>query len=124
MESQHQKWVNLCFLAGAVLLGYVLFSFGQWLTGAYDLEARVRNIDEIVRILAIIAGGILFLVLYRNQKTNNFMGEVVLELSRVTWPTQRETTSATFVVIIMVLISGMILGLLDYVWTKLIQWIV
>ncbi|OGD43298.1 preprotein translocase subunit SecE [Candidatus Azambacteria bacterium RIFOXYD1_FULL_42_11] len=63
----------------------------------------------------------MFLALLRNQKANKFMNEVMVELSRVTWPTQKETSSATFIVIIMVLISGLILGLLDYVWTKLLQ---
>ncbi len=124
MESQHQKWVNLSYLALAALLAYIVYTFGFWVAGTYDLEARVRNIDWIVRFLSIGMGALLFFVLLRNPKSNSFMGEVVLELSRVTWPTQKETTSATFVVIIMVLISGAVLGFLDYVWTKMIQWIV
>jgi len=49
---------------------------------------------------------------------------VVLELLRVTWPTQKETSHATFLTIVMVLVAGLILGFLDYFWTKLIQWIV
>jgi len=124
MDSQHQKWVNLSYLAIAALLAYITYTFGFWVTGTYDLEARVRNIDWIVRLLSIGAGALLFFLLLRNTKSNTFMGEVVLELSRVTWPTQKETTSATFIVIIMVLICGAVLGFLDYLWTKLIQWIV
>ena len=124
MESQHQKWVNISYLAVAALLGYVVFSFGLKLAGVYDLETRVRSIDLVIRIASIVVGGLAFLLLFRNEKANTFMNEVVLELSRVTWPTQKETTNATIITIVMVLISGMVLGLLDYVWTKLLQWIV
>ena len=67
---------------------------------------------------------ILFFILYRNEKTNQFMTEVVVELSRVTWPAQKETSWATFLVIVMVLISGMVLGFFDYLWTVLIKQII
>ncbi|MEO5971635.1 MAG: preprotein translocase subunit SecE [Bdellovibrionia bacterium] len=123
MESEHQKWVNLSFLAVAILFGYIIFSTAGKIVGAYDLEARVRNIDLILRSISAIAGGILFLVLYKNEQANQFMNEVLVELSRVAWPTQKDTRSATVVVIIMVLISGMVLGLLDYCWVQLLKWI-
>jgi len=123
MESQYQKWVNLSYLALAALVAYVIFAFGVKLAGSYDLEARVRNIDLILQGVSIGIGAILFFVLFRSEQTNQFMNEVMVELSRVTWPTQKETTSATFVVIVMVVVSGMILGFLDYFWTSLLKWI-
>lgn len=123
MESQHQKWVNLSYLAVAVLVGYIFFALSFKLIGTYDIEARVRNIELIVRVLSIVIGAILFLVLYRNDRANQFMNEVVVELGRVTWPASRETASATGIVIVMVLISGLLLGFLDYVWTALLKWV-
>jgi preprotein translocase subunit SecE len=123
MESQHQKWVNLSYLAIAILFGYLVFSFSGKIVGAYDLEARIRNIDLILRGVAILAGALLFIGLYRNDRTNQFMNEVVVELSRVTWPTQKDTSSATMIVIVMVLISGMVLGFLDYCWIQLLKWV-
>ena len=116
MESQHQKWVNLSYLALAAVVGYIIFALSAKMIGAYDLESRVRNIDLIVRIGSVAISALLFFLLYRNDQTNQFMNEVMVELSRVTWPTQKETMSATFVVVIMVVISGVILGLLDQLW--------
>ena len=121
MESQYQKWVNLSYLAVAALLGFLVLTLANKVVGTYDLETRVRNVELIVQIGSVVLGGILFFILYNNDRANQFMNEVVLELSRVTWPTQKETSSATFVVIIMVLISGMVLGLLDYTWTSLMK---
>ena len=123
MESQFQKWVNLSYLAAAILLAYVVFTFGHSLASIYDLEARVHNIELVVRGVSAVFGGLLFLILWRNHDANQFMNEVITELSRVTWPTQKETSSATFIVLIMVLISGVILGFLDYCWTMLVKWL-
>jgi preprotein translocase SecE subunit len=121
MESQFQKWVNLSYLAVAALLAYLVLTLASKVVGTYDLETRIRNVELVVQIGSVVLGGILFFILYRNETANQFMNEVMLELSRVTWPTQKATTSATFVVIIMVLISGMVLGFLDYCWTSLMK---
>lgn len=121
MESQYQKWVNLSYLAVAALLGYLVLTLTNKIVGTYDLETRVRNIELVVQVGSVVCAGILFFILYRNDKANQFMNEVMLELSRVTWPAPKETHSATFVVIIMVLISGLALGLMDYVWTSLMK---
>lgn len=123
MESQYQKWVNLSYLALAVLFGYIVFSVAGKVVGAYDLEARVRNIELILRGVSVGLGAILFLVLYRNEQANQFTNEVMAELARVTWPSQKDTSSATLIVIVMVIVSGMVLGLLDFLWIRLLEWV-
>jgi len=123
MESQNQKWVTGSFIAFSTLIAYLLFAALFKLSGVYDFETKVKNLDLVVRLISIGSGVLLFLGLYRSDTANQFMHEVVTELSRVTWPTAKETYSATFVVIVMVLISGLILGLLDKFWTLAIQWI-
>jgi preprotein translocase SecE subunit len=123
MESQFQKWVNLSYLAVAALLGYLIFALSAKIVGTYDLEARVHNIGLIIQIASAVIAGIAFYVLYQNDNANQFMNEVMLELSRVTWPTTKETTSATIVVCIMVLFSGMVLGVFDYFFVSALKWI-
>jgi preprotein translocase subunit SecE len=123
MESQHQKWVNLSYIACAFLLAYVVFTGGLSLSAQFDWETKLRSIDLYLRIISIVAGGLLFVGLYTNQRANTFMNEVVSELARVTWPTQKETTSGTIVVIVMVILSGAFLGFLDYLWTVVLQWV-
>jgi preprotein translocase subunit SecE len=123
MENQYQKWVNLSYLVLAVLVGYIVFSLSITISATLDLETKVRNIDLVIRGLSVLIGGVLFLFLNRHQATNQFMNEVVVELSRVTWPTQKETSSATFVVMIMVLISGVFLWIIDSVWVAVLKYI-
>jgi preprotein translocase subunit SecE len=123
MENQHQKWVNLSYLALAAIVGYIIFDVALKVVGAYDVEARIRSIELMVRVLSVVIGGIVFFVLWSNDQANQFMNEVVIELSRVTWPTQKETTNATIVVVVMVLFSGLALGMMDYFWTMLLKWV-
>jgi len=124
MENQQQKWVTLSYLAVAALLSFVALQLGQKLVGAYDLEAKVRNAEMILRMVSILLGAVVFFVLYRSEPATQFVSEVVVELSRVTWPNQKETRSATVLVIIMVLISGLFLGFLDYLWTVVLKWVI
>lgn len=123
MENSNQKWVSVTFLAFSALIGYIVFAGLFKLAGVYDFEAKVKNIDLIIRLASMAIGALLFLILYKNESANQFMHETVTELSRVTWPTNKETMSSTFVVMIMVLITGLILGLVDKFWTLVIQWI-
>lgn len=121
MENQYRKWVNLSYLAAAFLFYYIVFSFSVKVSATWNLETQIRNADLVFRLFSMACGGGLFIYLYRHELANKFMNEVIVELARVTWPTQKETVSATIIVIIMVIISGMILGALDYLWTALLQ---
>ena len=47
-----------------------------------------------------------------------FLGEVISELKKVTWPTRQETTRLTILVIAVAVFIGIILGLLDLGFTR------
>jgi len=55
------------------------------------------------------------------QKAMDFLREVKVELKKVTWPTQKQTTGTTIVVIIFVFIVSAFLGLFDLGLSKLVQ---
>jgi preprotein translocase subunit SecE len=57
--------------------------------------------------------------LYRNDRAYSLTNEVASELKKVTWPTGKEVRGATLVVIVMAIISALILGLFDLVWSNL-----
>jgi preprotein translocase SecE subunit len=123
MENSIQKWVNFSFIAAAVLVAFILDrAFGS-VAAAWDLETRIRNIELYTRVGSLVFGLIAFLVMSKTQSVQRFTQEVVTELTKVTWPAGRETLGSTGIVIVMVLISSVVLGLLDFAWTKLLQWI-
>lgn len=55
------------------------------------------------------------------QKAVEFVREVKVELKKVTWPTQKQTTGTTIVVIIFVFVVAAFLGLFDLGLSKLVQ---
>jgi preprotein translocase subunit SecE len=55
------------------------------------------------------------------QKSVEFLREVKVELNKVTWPTRKQTTGTTIVVIIFVFVVAAFLGLFDLGLSKLVQ---
>ncbi|WP_300464308.1 preprotein translocase subunit SecE [Desulfobacula sp.] len=55
------------------------------------------------------------------QKSMEFFREVKVELKKVTWPTRKQTTGTTIVVIVFVFVVAAFLGLFDFGLSKLVQ---
>lgn len=53
-----------------------------------------------------------------------FIKEVRTELGKVTWPTRDETLRITIIVIVISVIVGIYLGLLDFVFTQMLKFLV
>lgn len=54
-------------------------------------------------------------------KVSEFLSQVKLELQKVTWPSKKDTTASTTVVIVLVMISAVFLWGVDFVLSRLIQ---
>lgn len=54
-------------------------------------------------------------------KVSEFLNQVKAELQKVTWPTRKDTYASTLVVIVLVLISAVYLGGIDYVLQKVMK---
>ena len=55
------------------------------------------------------------------QKAIDFLREVKVELKKVTWPTRKQITGTTIVVIIFIFVVAAFLGLFDFGLAKLVQ---
>lgn len=120
MDNNQQKWVNLSYVAAALLLSYVVYVLSIKFSVYLDFEGRVRSLDKMILGASALVGLVIFLVLSRSAIANSFMNEVVSEVSKVTWPTQNETTKATFAVLVAVTIAGVALWIVDNLWVYLI----
>ena len=50
-----------------------------------------------------------------------FISETVGELKKVTWLTRREVVYLTFVVLVVAIVAGLVLGAVDYGFTQLVN---
>ena len=53
-----------------------------------------------------------------------FFRETVAELRKVSWPTRREATQLTVLVLVVVALSGILLGMLDFLFTELFRLVI
>ena len=116
-ENAPNKPVHLVYLCGGLLLFYLLQWTADWVWGYFTRSPNEFYITLFAGVVALVTG----VVLYRNDRTYTLANEVTAELKKVTWPTSKEVKAATFVVIVMTLISALLLGFFDFIWSKLTQ---
>ena len=58
------------------------------------------------------------------KKIFKFLREVRLEMKKVTWPTRKEITGSTVVVIVTVIIVAIYLGIVDNILQQAMLWLV
>lgn len=109
-----ERWVQLGYVATALLLVWL---YQNVITAVWYNFADPN--ESLATLGAVVLGFITTGVLYRHEALNQLSHEVAEELSKVTWPTRRETNSHTVVVIITSLIAAMFLAFFDTVWGKL-----
>lgn len=54
-------------------------------------------------------------------KVKNFLGDVKVEVKKVTWPTRKEAMGGTMVVFVVVLLMSVFLGLIDTLLSKIVE---
>ena len=78
--------------------------------------------DLIVNMIAIVIASTAALAVYRNERAYASVVEVTRELEKVTWPTRKETSAATVVTLVTVLISALVLSGFDALWSGFTNW--
>ncbi len=92
-------------LAGALLLAAIV---AFYLLDEYPLLYRVLGLLAVGGVSAAIG---LQTVAGRNAR--EFLRGSMIEIRKVVWPTRKETTQTTLIVIVMVIVMGILLWLLD-----------
>ncbi len=113
------KYVHAMFLAGMLLMGWLLVNVVEslWIF----LHLKFSGMPSPSSWLEFVIGGgaavVLVLYLWRHPKVNRLAIEIVNELSKVTWPTRKELYASTVVVLVVSVIAAIILGLFDMFWS-------
>ncbi|MDP4030712.1 MAG: preprotein translocase subunit SecE [Candidatus Beckwithbacteria bacterium] len=58
------------------------------------------------------------------SKPIRFLKEAIVELKKVVWPTKKQVLRLTIVVITVSVATGILIGSLDYIFTKLLALII
>jgi preprotein translocase subunit SecE len=124
MENTNNKIITVSFMITGILIGIVINVLLEALiavsTGGFG---RFVAQDFIRHGVPVAVGFGVFLALEFNKAIFAWADEVVVEIRRVVWPSRKDTTAMTILVCVMVLISGIALGLLDVFSGTLIDWL-
>ena len=111
------KYVHLLFAIGALLLAFLLAKSGEWVWSYF-----AKPNELVVNLFAIVIAGGAALIAYRNERVFASVVDVTRELEKVSWPTRKETSAATVVVLVTVIISAVVLSAFDALWAFFTNW--
>ena len=116
-----ERWVQFAYAACAITLAWFLIksSTAIWTILADNVDSVPEPNATLIAVGSGLVAFIAAVVAYRSQKIHTFVVEVCVELSKVTWPTRKETWSQTIVVVIVSIIAAIILGVFDAVWSTI-----
>jgi preprotein translocase subunit SecE len=124
MESTNSKVITVSYMIAGALMGIVINVLLETLSAmATGPAARILGNEYIRHGTPVIVGLATFAILQFNGRINLWAEDVVTELRRVVFPSRTDVTRMTLVVCVMLIISGLAIGLLDVVSAHLIDFI-
>ena len=111
------KFIHLMFAVAGLLAAFVLARTTDWVWSYFS-----KPNDLAVNGFAIVVAAVAAYVAYRNERVFATVHDITRELEKVSWPTRKETSAATVVVLITVAISAVILSGFDAIWAFFTNW--
>lgn len=120
-----ERWVQFAYAATAITLAWFLIksSNAVWTILADNVDAVPEPNATAIAAGSGLVAFVAAVVAYRSTKIHGFVVAVCVELSKVTWPTRKETWSQTIIVLIVSAIAAVILGVFDAVWAQITDFI-
>jgi len=120
-DKNNQNIVNFAFVLAGFIAFFIAGVLLEVLAGTFGAVARFRNIDAVKHGLPVSIGFITFLLLFMSRKVQAWADEVVTEVSKVVWPSRKDTTAMTIVCCVMIVMAGIGLGAFDLLASQLIK---
>ena len=124
MTEDNKKFITVTFALASILLGFVISLLMGVLAGSFAIIARVESSPELSNGIPVVIALAVFLFLQFNAKTVDFIDGVIVEMKKVVWPSKKDTWLMTIVVVITLILSGIVVGLYDMFWAKVITLLV
>ena len=123
-QSSTNKTITISFMLAGVLVGIFVAVLCETIAAlATGGIGRFFAQDLVRHGLPVLVGFVVFIVLQTNKGIHAWADEVVTEISRVVWPSRKDTSAMTVVVCGMVLLSGLFFGVLDAVSGAIVSWL-
>jgi preprotein translocase subunit SecE len=124
MEKSISKIMFVSFVVGAFMVGYTVQVLNTLFSSSFGAYARAMDSELMNNLLPVGLGLVFLIYVYSSKKVKAWAQEVIVEVSKVVWPSKKDTTAMTIFVCIFMLLSGVLLGLFDFFSSKVIRFII
>jgi preprotein translocase subunit SecE len=118
LQLGYTRFVYAAYMGGAMLVAFLVAKLGHlawYRLGQWKPEIGEPT-DEILYIASGIVGVATALYYWRKPESRHYANEVAEELSKVTWPSRKEVTNSTAVVLFYTLFATVFFALMDQFW--------
>jgi preprotein translocase subunit SecE len=118
VQLGYQRYVYAAYMAFAMIAGFLAAKIGHaswYRLGQWKPELGEPK-DEFIYPIAGVIGVVVAVYYWRKAEARQYANEVAEELSKVTWPTRKEVTSSTTVVVLTTLMATVFFALMDRFW--------
>jgi preprotein translocase subunit SecE len=124
MEKQISKVLTLSFAIAGGIAGITLSLLLKALSGAFGTVAIWMGYDLFRHGLPVAFGFLVFIALQFNPRALGWGYEVIIELKRVVWPTQKDVVTMTWAVFVMVTVISLVIALFDFISSYILKFLV
>ena len=119
VQLGYQRYVYAAYMAGALIVAFLVAKIGHvaWYRLGQWKPQFGEPVDDILYPAAVVVGILVTLYYWRKPDARQYANEVAEELSKVTWPSRKEVTNSTTVVVLTTLFATVFFALMDRFWS-------
>lgn len=115
IKPENLKIVTVSFILMSFLAAFVVRVIFETLSVAFGFFANYYSMDLFRHGVPIASGIAMFVIFQFHKPYQSLADEVVTEVRKVVWPNKKELYSMTTLVCIILIVSGLVLGVFDLV---------
>ncbi|MBX3187331.1 MAG: preprotein translocase subunit SecE [Labilithrix sp.] len=118
IQLGYQRYVYAAYMAGALLTAFLVAKIGHaaWYRAGQWKPELGEPQDELLFPAAGLVGVAVAVYYWRKVEARQYVNEVAEELSKVTWPSRKEVTNSTTVVVLTTIFATVFFALMDRFW--------
>lgn len=124
MEKTINKIMMVSFVCGAAFVGYTVQVMSALLSNSWPVYARLTDSEVVANLIPVVVAISVFVYFFASKNIRTWANEVIVEVSKVVWPSKKDTTAMTIFVCFFMIMSGILLGIFDLISGRLIKLII
>lgn len=121
VKPENLKIVTVSFIALSFLAGFIARVIFETLSVAFGFFASLYSMDIMRHGVPLTVGIVAFVVFQFYSPAQKLADDVVTEVRKVVWPGKKELYSMTILVCMILLVSGLVLGVFDWIASTVVQ---